>query len=105
MADYTKGDRAFFEYHCNRAHNSAHASHWYRSHQWVEVMAVADEGSGNSAKERGQNGHPKVFTVRFPDGFQHDVFEHELLSSPHEADPSQGPPPFASFNMKEAANG
>ena len=35
---WTPNDIAHFEYHCNRAHDSADADLWYRSHQPVTVL-------------------------------------------------------------------
>ena len=59
----------WFEYHC--LESSCDAKLWYRSHQEVEVIAEVET----------EPGEPKVYTVKFIDGFVGDVFDDELLIS------------------------
>jgi hypothetical protein len=68
------GERYWFEYHCNESPSSAHAQWWYRSHRPVVILRQAETDPGE----------PLVFTVKFEDGFEGDVFEDELLKSPDE---------------------
>lgn len=72
---------AFFEYHCYEGHDSADAELWYRSHQPVMVLGVA-EGKGNIAlpeQERYEGAALIVYKVRFADGHVGTVFEDELM--------------------------
>jgi hypothetical protein len=78
------GDVAHFEYHCNESADSAHAEWWYRSHQQVTVLGEADHDGwpGSTFIERSNAGQPKVYDIRWSDGFEGAVFEDELLTSP-----------------------
>jgi len=78
------GDEAYFEYHCTEAHESAHAEWWYRSHQKIIVLGETDHDGwpGSTFRERAEASQPKVYSVRWPDGFEGAVFEDELLTSP-----------------------
>ena len=80
------GTVLWFEYHCTESHQSAHAEWWYRSHQQVTVIrCVNAEDYGNAPQQdRCECGQPLVYTVRWSDGFEGDVFEDELLDSPDE---------------------
>lgn len=83
------GDRAFFEYHCNQAHDSAHAQWWYRSHQPVTVLEeisapedyTDEDGTVYNFLDRGEAGAPRCYRVRWDDGAEGTVFEDELLTS------------------------
>lgn len=78
--DWLPGSRASFEYHCNESHDSAHAQWWYRSHQRVTVLGVAEcDGLWGTMAERAEAGTPKCYVVRWADGFEATVFEDELL--------------------------
>jgi len=89
------GERAYFEYHCNQAHDSAHAQWWYRSHQPVTVLALitSDAPSGWSMDDRGEGGTPRTYRVRWDDGEEGDVFEDELLESDADFDRNAWCPP------------
>ena len=78
---WNPGERAWFEYHCNESHASAHAEVWYRSHQRVSVLEMNEAGEGETALDRGENGCPRCYRVRWDDGFEFDVFEDELTTS------------------------
>lgn len=78
------GDVAWFEYRCYEGHDSADATLWYKSHQQVKVLRRVETGYGATPRERGENGHPAVYHVKFKDGSDFDVTEDELLYSPSE---------------------
>jgi hypothetical protein len=90
------GQEVWFEYHCNESHDSAHAEHWYRSHQRATIIEVRD-GDGfriASQEERIESGVLIGYLIRFADGFEADVFEDELLDSREEfsrPDPPERP--------------
>lgn len=86
------GTTVFYEYHCAQSHDSGDAELWYRSHQEAIVLAVAEPGFGDTPEERGDNGQPTVYRIRFGDGYEDDAFEDELLDSASLANPSFGPP-------------
>ena len=71
----------FFEYHCYEGHDSNDAELWYHSHQEVQVGQCCNPeyAEGTTWKERMEEGIPLVYSVKFQDGFQGDVFEDELL--------------------------
>jgi hypothetical protein len=95
---WKENETAHFEYHCLRSHKSADAELWYRDHQTVTIIKMADcDGKlylddGIGARERLDDGVPLVYTVRFKDGFEGDAHEDELLSSHEFFDPELGPP-------------
>lgn len=76
------GERAWFEYHCLESPESSDAEAWYRSHQEVEVLSgpggELEASEGMTFEERGQEGVPHVYRVRFPDGLEWDAWEDEL---------------------------
>ena len=76
------GDTAWFEYHCNESPDSADAEVWYRSHQQITVLGEADHDGwpGSTFIERSEAGQPKVYRVRWADGFEYSVFEDELVN-------------------------
>lgn len=75
------GDRAFFEYHCLESPHSSDAPLWYRSHQTVRVIGRgADDALEAPLPERLEAGMPRVYRVRFPDGYEADAVEDELLT-------------------------
>lgn len=79
---WAHGERAFFEYHCNQSHDSEDAQLWYRSHQEVTVLGRGDDdGHAATHAERAENGTPRIYSVRFDDGHEGEVFEDELLRS------------------------
>jgi GNAT superfamily N-acetyltransferase len=87
------GEAAFFEYHCNRAHDSGDAEVWYRSHQPVTILKTVHVGVGRTFSSRGNNGEPKIYKVKWNDGFEHDVFEDELFSDSSYWNEQFCPPP------------
>lgn len=80
------GSKYWFEYHCCESHDSADAQIWYRSHQRVKVIAIADCDpiAFTTQEERQDNGHQLLYRVQFDDGLESDVFEDELLTDPSE---------------------
>jgi hypothetical protein len=90
---WRSGETAYYEYHCNRSHDSEDAPLWYRSHQPVEVVAIADRGYGRTLDQRLNNSQPHTYEVLFPDGFVGHAFEDELFTGPEHLDPAGGPPP------------
>lgn len=61
----------WFEYHCLESPGSHDAQLWYRSHRKVEVRKQLETDEGE----------PKVYEVKFEDGWIGDVFEDELYVS------------------------
>jgi len=84
VRDEKVGRELWFEYHCFESDQSCDAELWHHSQQRVRVLQVVEPGVGETAEERGDNGQPRVYKVRFTDGFEYDVFEDELLDSPEE---------------------
>jgi uncharacterized protein YgiM (DUF1202 family) len=79
------GETAHFEYHCLQSPESSDAEAWYRSHQPVTVLHEEDTDGrdfGGTLLERSEEGLPKSYKVRFPDGHEHSAFEDELLTDP-----------------------
>ena len=87
--------RYHFEYHCWEDHESSDAQAWYRSHQIVTIIGVADcdPVAFTTFKERGEAGHQILYRARFKDGFETTVFEDELLVS--KKDFERPDPPYA----------
>ena len=71
----------YFEYHCNESEDSAHAELWHHTHQQVTVLGVDDPGYGGTPEERAEEGQPRVYFIRFDDGYEHSAFEDELVDS------------------------
>jgi len=65
--------RRLFEYHCYEGEDSADAELWHRTHQPVTILARLNKGS-KYLEER-------MYRVRFADGFEHDVFDDELVAT------------------------
>jgi hypothetical protein len=93
------GDKVLFEYHCRESHDSSDAKLWYRSQQPVIIIGPAtlqdvdvhpDKDSelldliGHTRKQRMENADVLVYSIRFKDGHEADVFEDELLDSTDE---------------------
>lgn len=78
------GDSAYFEYRCTESPESEHAQVWRRSHQPVTVLGINDRDAwpGSTFAERGAEGVPDTYRVRWPDGFEYSAFEYELLTGP-----------------------
>ena len=81
---WSPGERAHFEYHCLESPDSSDAEIWYRSHQQVTVLKEeeSDAWEGSTFEERGEEGQPKLYQVRFDDGLEWSVFEDELMTTP-----------------------
>jgi hypothetical protein len=99
LIDDKVGKEFWFEYHCFESPASADAEVWYRSHQKVLVLKIETEGGGDTPLERGENGEPRTYRVRFSDGFEYDVFEDELLNSPDDFE--RPDPPKKRYSIKE----
>lgn len=84
MIDDKVGNEYWFEYHCWESSESCDSEIWYRSHQKVKVLSISESGNGETMKERGESGEPRVYKVKFKDGLEWDVFEDELMNSPDE---------------------
>lgn len=65
--------KRWFEYHCFESEESADKELWHRTHQQVEILHKLD----NIDTEIG-----KMYRVKFPDGFESDVFQDELMKDP-----------------------
>jgi len=74
----------WFEYHCFESMDSCDAELWLHSHQQVTVLSIVERGFGKTPKERGHNGEPRIYKIRFNDGFEYDAFEDELMRTPKE---------------------
>ena len=78
MAIKEKGKAYFFEYHCTESEKSCDAELWHHTHQKVTILrrlknkVEVDESIG------------RMYRVKFPDGFEYDVLEEELLDSPRQ---------------------
>ena len=70
------GKEFWFEYHCWESHESCDAQLWNHSHQKVKVLERGDDEHDEYP------GEPKIYKVRFEDGWEYDVFEDELMDSP-----------------------
>jgi len=77
------GKEFWFEYHCFESDESCDSEIWYRSHQKVKVLSVS-EWSLDELKDRIEDGQPRVYSVKFNDGFIADVLEDELMESKDE---------------------
>lgn len=77
------GKEFWFEYHCFESDESCDSEIWYRSHQKVKVLSVR-EWSFDELQDRIDDGQPRVYSVKFNDGFIADVLEDELMQSPDE---------------------
>lgn len=84
LSDDKVGKNFWFEYHCFESPSSTDSEVWYRSHQKVKVVEIVEWGNGDTEEERGDTGEPRVYRVRFKDGFEYDVFEDELMDSPED---------------------
>lgn len=78
------GKEFWFEYHCFESHSSCDVKIWYHSHQRTTVLSISEPGNGHTPEERADSGEPRVYKVKFSDGFEADAFEDELMDSPDE---------------------
>lgn len=79
------GKEFWFEYHCLESPDSQDAEMWYHSHQKCTVLEVSELGGVDMTKEeRMEEGEPRVYKVRFEDGYEWSAFEDEILDSPEE---------------------
>lgn len=80
---WERGDEAWYEYRCLESPESSDAPLWYRSHQKVRVVSrERDEALDAPLRERLEEGMPRVYRVRFPDGHEGGAWEDELLTGP-----------------------
>lgn len=83
---WKSGELAFFEYHCLMDSSSADFELWRRTQQWVTVVGLGecDDFSVEfpSGAERGAQGVPLYYSVRFGDGHEALAAEDELLVGP-----------------------
>lgn len=75
------GERALFEHHGREGDTSFDPALGRRSLSGVTVLGVANRASvqGLTFFQRGENGSPLTYRVRFDDGHETTVFEDELL--------------------------
>lgn len=100
--DWTPGEIAYFEYHCNRQHGSADAELWYRDQQQVLVLGDDDYDKVpelDTMEKRGEAGMPRVYRIRFSDGHEGSAVEDELLIGAEFFDPALGPPSTAEIEV------
>jgi hypothetical protein len=71
-----KGERKWFEYHCEEGDQSADAHLWHRSHTPVRIIRCLDAAIADA------EGVARVYRVKFEDGFVGEVFDDELMDSP-----------------------
>lgn len=84
------GDTAYFEYHCFESSESSDAALWHRSHEPVTIVRHCGPEDHDPCLradqptiiERGEDGSPCLYRVRFAGGAEYDVFEDELLTDP-----------------------
>ncbi len=69
------GKEFWFEYHCLESMESSDAELWLRSHQKVIVIERGDDDNDECPDE------PRVYTVKFADGFTYIAFDDELMES------------------------
>jgi len=90
--DWEVGATAHYEYHCLRAHDSADADLWYRSHRKVEVLCIGEPGIGDTLAGRCDDGEVRTYHVLFEDGRHAEAFEDELIDDIEHLAPDMGPP-------------
>lgn len=96
--DEKVGKECWFEHHCEESHSSCDAHLWYRSQQKVKVLKISQSGGGNTIEKRVEAGDPRVYRIKFADGFEFDAFEDEVLNSPSEFVNQPPPLPPVGFN-------
>lgn len=94
------GEQAHYEYHCLQSPDSSDYHLWQRSHQPVQVLGPSPNAEDFSdeyptLKERGDEGVPKLYRVKFGDGHEDDAWEDELLTHPGHFQTSHAPPRLA----------
>jgi hypothetical protein len=94
LPKHAPGEKAYFEYHCFESMESSDSDLWLRSHSAVEVIGEGnwekEIGQDMTAQERAEAGVPKTYRVQFSDGYEGEVWEDELYTSPqhwHRDDP------------------
>ena len=98
------GKTFWFEYHCYESPESCDAELWYRSHQQVKVIGVS-EWSHDNLQDRIEDATPRVYRIRFNDGFEGDAWEDELVNSPDEfyrPNPPQSETPYSEALINES---
>lgn len=83
--DEKTGRRMWYEYRCYEGIDSADVHLWYRSHQQVEVIDIAEPGGMlKTLEERGEEGMPRTYNIKFVDGLVAEAWEDEIVESPDE---------------------
>jgi len=67
---FRSGDKALFHYECFKSDESCDAKLWHHTNQLVTVVKKLSD------IDEGDVGY--MYKVKFKDGLQYDVFEHEL---------------------------
>lgn len=85
--EWKPGETAHFEYHCLMDPESSDYRLWQRTQQPVTVIGKSSHGEDFSAElptgaERGEEGVPMSYDIRFADGHEDGAMEHELLTHP-----------------------
>ena len=97
--DVYQPGRYWFEYHCFESPESGDAEAWYRSHQQVDLLGLAEGGTndpGNRFAGAGQRAEwctPLVYRARFDDGLEWDLCEDEIMPGGPETFSRPDPPP------------
>jgi len=68
--------RRWFEYHCYEGEDSSDAELWHHTHQQVTIL--------NKITNIDEADVGRMYRVRFNNGFEYDVCDDELVSSPSE---------------------
>lgn len=84
IEDPKVGKELWFEYHCDESPSSADYQMYLHSHQKCKVIEIVELGGGDTSLERGDNGEPRVYKVKFEDGYEWVAFEDEIMDSPDE---------------------
>lgn len=66
--------RRYFEYHCYEGEDSTDAELWHHTHQQVIILNKLDNPDEFDVG--------RMYLIRFPDSFEHEVFDDELLKGP-----------------------
>jgi len=80
------GEKAYFEYHCWESYESQDAPVWLHSHQLVTILLENESDRQReylpTLAERGEEGMPITYQIKFSDGLIWTAFEDELMTSP-----------------------
>lgn len=70
--------RRLFEYHCYEGEDSSDAELWHHTHQKVIVLRKL-----KNIEEVDEADAGRMYKVRFPDGFEYNVCDDELVKTPN----------------------